>query len=744
MIVGPLLMGGLMIAIFRDPRYAMFMLLSPVLGIGNWWSGKRRAKKEHRSSVRDHRAAVVALDRDLVEDADRERRRLERLLPDPAEVVRRARQPSVTLWQRRPGHDDWLHLRAGVGTVPWTPLDLDARTARPDLDDLRDRHRHLVDCPVEIDLSGGGVVGLVGDRTATLTVARSLLLQAAVHHGPADLQVVLAHGPDREVDWDWAKWLPHLRSPSGTDRLVTARPDAADALFASLLDRGPKVASPTILAVVDDLMLLSGRRSPAREVLRGGAGAVAGIVLAETEDQLPAMCTAVITAVASVGDLSVRWPHLGLRADDVTTAGVTDDTARRAARSLARFEDPELGLVGGGLPDVTRLLPLLGLEDVTADAVLAGWARLPVDPAPAGPLGIGEDGVLDLDLVADGPHALIGGTTGSGKSELLRSMVAGMAARTDPDHLVFVLVDYKGGSAFDECAALPHTVGMVTDLDESLGERALRSLEAELHHRERLLRDAGAQDLPAYLAAGSPAGPLPRLVVVIDEFATLAAELPDFLGALVGIAQRGRSLGVHLILATQRPQGAVNANIKANTNLRIALRVQDAADSNDIIDRPTAASLSRSTPGRAYVRRGPGEVEIVQTALSTAVAGRGRPGPSSCCRSASARRRPDRTPPPPTTPPAISTGSSAPCPTPSAAAAPKRPANPGCPAARRPRPRRAIEARRRAGSSPTASSTSRPRSASTPVAGTAPRATSPSSAWWAAAPPPPCSPSPGR
>src|SRR5690606_24519484 len=130
----------------------------------------------------------------------------------------------------------------------------------------------------------------------------------------------------------------------------------------------------------------------------------------------------------------------------------------------------------------------------------------------------------------------------------------------------FVLVDYKGGSAFDDCARLPHVVGMVTDLDEHLGERALRSLEAELTHRERLLRQAASPDLPAYLKAGAPLGPLPRLVVVVDEFATLANELPDFLGALVGVAQRGRSLGVHLILATQRPQGAVNANIKANTN----------------------------------------------------------------------------------------------------------------------------------------------------------------------------------
>lgn len=220
----------------------------------------------------------------------------------------------------------------------------------------------------------------------------------------------------------------------------------------------------------------------------------------------------------------------------------------------------------------------------------------------------------------DGPHGLVGGTTGSGKSALLRSLIAGLATRVGPEHLVFVLVDYKGGSAFDACARLPHVVGVVTDLDEHLGARALTSLEAELAHREHVLRRAGAEDLRAYLRDGAGEGPLPRLVVVIDDFATLAKELPDFLGALVDIAQRGRTLGVHLILATQRPAGVVSANIKANTNLRIALRVQDVGDSTDIIDRKDAATISRSTPGRAYVRRSPTDVVLVQTALSTATA----------------------------------------------------------------------------------------------------------------------------
>ena len=180
-----------------------------------------------------------------------------------------------------------------------------------------------------------------------------------------------------------------------------------------------------------------------------------------------------------------------------------------------------------------------------------------------------------------------------------------------------MLVDFKGGSAFDECARLPHTVGMVTDLDEHLAERALRCLEAELKHRERVLRAAGAIDLPDYLRGAKVREPLPRLLVVIDEFATLKAELPDFVDSLVGVAQRGRSLGVHMLLATQRPQGAISENIRANTNLRIALRMQDKSDSSDVIDRPDAAAIPRTAPGRAYVRLGPNEIVAIQTALST-------------------------------------------------------------------------------------------------------------------------------
>src|SRR5204863_2486589 len=225
----------------------------------------------------------------------------------------------------------------------------------------------------------------------------------------------------------------------------------------------------------------------------------------------------------------------------------------------------------------------------------------------------------------DGPHALIAGTTGSGKSELLRTLIASLAMTVDPERLNFVLVDYKGGSAFADCAALPHTVGLVTDLDEHLGQRALRSLDAEIRRREHVLRRAGVADLGQYRRAEAASdGPLPRLVVVIDEFATLRSELPEFVDALVGVAQRGRSLGIHLVLATQRPHGSVSDNVRANTNIRIALRVQDAADSQDVIDGPGAAEIDRRRPGFAYCRLGHGEMVAFQAALANRKSSRRR------------------------------------------------------------------------------------------------------------------------
>lgn len=273
-----------------------------------------------------------------------------------------------------------------------------------------------------------------------------------------------------------------------------------------------------------------------------------------------------------------------------------------AVRHLYRFRittDTGTLTTHNNVPDIVRLTEVM--EDLDSHELRTRWkeqARSRASWASSLPavLGVGSHGPVSADLVVDGPHALLAGTTGSGKSELLISWLVQLALGCPPDRLTLVLVDYKGGAAFAPLAGLPHTAGVLTDLDPAGTQRALSSLETEVHRRERILTAHKAKDV----ASLPPQVVIPQLVVAVDEFATLAGEHAEVLEALVRIAAQGRSLGIHLILATQRPQGAVSPSIRANTSLRVCLRVLDAADSRDILGHDGAARLSRH-PGRVLI-----------------------------------------------------------------------------------------------------------------------------------------------
>ncbi|MGB8650916.1 MAG: FtsK/SpoIIIE domain-containing protein, partial [Mycobacteriales bacterium] len=384
---------------------------------------------------------------------------------------------------------------------------------------------------------------------------------------------------------------------------------------AATRDRLAAPPGQDLLVVLDGAAALRALPGLAAVLREGPSVGVHLLCLDEHEQLLPEECRAVVTCGPS-GRAEVRRtgqePQRHVRRD-----GVSARWAEQVARSLAPLQEPAAEEGRTALPATTRLLDLLGMPEPTGAAVAARWGR-----STEAVLGVDVDGPFVVDLQRDGPHALVAGTTGSGKSELLQTLVASLAVANRPDAMTFVLVDYKGGAAFRDCARLPHVVGLVTDLDGHLVARALASLSAELTHREQLLAAAGASDLEGYWRAGSPRGPLARLVIVVDEFASLAEELPDFVPGLVGVAQRGRSLGLHLVLATQRPSGVVSPEIRANAALRIALRVTDAAESLDVLDAPDAATVSRGTPGRAYVRTGHASLSCLQTAR---VGGR-RPG----------------------------------------------------------------------------------------------------------------------
>lgn len=291
---------------------------------------------------------------------------------------------------------------------------------------------------------------------------------------------------------------------------------------------------------------------------------------------------------------------------DLVPAGVFDRYCRTYGQS-----HPDAPAARHSVPVRCGLGDLL---DVSAPATAKRWAAGRLTPGLAIPLGRTARGVRILDLEADGPHILVAGTTGSGKSELLRTMTAGLALCYPPDRVNVLFFDFKGGSGLSPLVAIPHCVGMLTDLASDQLERAIASLRAEVRRREQLLATASAPDLAAYRLAPAGGPPLPQLVLIIDEFRMLVEDAPETLTELMRIAAIGRSLGIHLVMATQRPQGALTSDIRANVTTSIALRVQSAHESADVIGTNAASAIPVNRPGLAYLASGAEAAEEFQSA----------------------------------------------------------------------------------------------------------------------------------
>ncbi|MFD9356744.1 FtsK/SpoIIIE domain-containing protein [Streptomyces sp. NPDC060031] len=626
----PMLFGLVMFAVTQQIYMLLFCAMTPMMMIGQWISDNREGKKKNKTSVKQYKKDLAAYEAELTRLGRQDQAFRRADSPDPAEVLLFATGPRRRLWERRITDVDALQLRIGVGSLP---ARIELAMARGGYAEDAPETPLVADVPVTLPFAELGVVGVAGDRPRALATARWLAVQAAVLHSPRDLSlVVLSSVREAGADWAWAHWLPHTSPQQGQDCVALVGSDSesvtrrVNELLGELARRksarenhnslaGGMAPDPYVLLVLDGARLL--RRMPGVPQLlqEGPQYGIFALCVDEDERVLPEECSAALSW--SHGSATrLRLHGGGLESvGEVLADQVGPEWCELLARSLAPVRDVSRDDAGSALPTAARLLNLLGMPDPTGADIEKIWRA--GGSTTAAPIGVAADGTFTLDIRRDGPHALVAGTTGAGKSELLQTIIASLAVANRPDALNFVLIDYKGGSAFMDCARLPHTVGMVSDLDAHLTERALASLAAELHHRETILFEAGTKDIEDYndtRRLRPELEPMPRLVLVIDEFASLVAELPDFIAGLVDIARRGRSLGVHLVLATQRPAGVVSADIRANTNLRIALRVTDGTESSDVIDAPDAGAIAKSTPGRAFVRSGAQSLVGVQSA----------------------------------------------------------------------------------------------------------------------------------
>jgi DNA segregation ATPase FtsK/SpoIIIE, S-DNA-T family len=581
----------------------------------------RRARRQDRSRYLAHLEQVASQADQL---AATQLAVAEHLHPGPPALWAIVDQTD-RLWERRPADADFLTVRVGRGPVPLAArARLDTAGGPlvehdPELlgaaEQVVRRTTWLPGAPVVVPLRQLGILALTGPAAATRALARSLLCELAAFHAPDDLRIEAVSPLAARPAWEWTTWLPHARDPTTTG----GRPPAS--LFAATRAG----ASPHLVAILDSSGPGAGSDPSPMEPESGAPSGNAGEArVAELLQRSAAAGVTVIwlaeTTAGEPSEISMR-----VRLDDQGFAtllettpgghranGIRADTAdlpfcETLARRMAplRLEPPPSAASRAGPVRLLDLLDLGGPGDGVRPRSQSELLRVPVGVT----LG-GDPVVLDLKEAAEGgigPHGLVVGATGSGKSELLRTVVAGLAATHPPDQLAFVLVDFKGGAAFADLAPLPQVAGLITNLhsDLSMVDRALAALQGELARRQRLLHLAGNQaDLRAYTArcATDPRlEPLPSLLIVVDEFGELLAARPEFLGLFSAVGRVGRSLGIHLLLASQRLDEGRLRGLDSHLRFRICLRTFSAAESAAVLGVPDAYHLP-AAPGSALIK----------------------------------------------------------------------------------------------------------------------------------------------
>lgn len=543
-----------------SPFALVFAALGPVTAIASYADARLGARRTARREAARFLVDVERARARIIVAHDSERSTLVEQHPPAASILQRAGFDSHR-W-RANGQVPVL-VRVGSGVIRSAlkiqadPDSSDQPACARALFDLNSAAAELGGAPVAVDARMG--IGVVGPLPFATAIARSCVLQLAWLLSPATHWL----GPTVEP---WMSVLPH--------------------------------SAGTLPALPTNGWIVSVGELPTLDSSLGDSGAArfAFVAVAAHESQLPAGC-AVVISTGGDGTVILQHPDRSRRRPIRAEALSADEAA--GAAEVAQFEAARERLTaddGGGLPPVVPFSELVQPENAHGLACA---------------VAIDSTGVqVLLDLVGDGPHAVVGGTTGSGKSELLIAWVLAMAAAHSPEVVNFLLVDFKGGSAFQALAALPHTAGIITDLDEQQAARALSSLRAELHHREREIAAAGARNVEGIQT-------LPRLVIVIDEFAAMLVDHPDLHVLFADIAARGRSLGVHLILCTQRPAGVVRDSVLANADLRISLRVNNRADSSAVVGTDAAAAIPAAARGRGIIAPAGSGSALVQFAIAS-------------------------------------------------------------------------------------------------------------------------------
>lgn len=549
------------------------------------------------------------------------------------------------IWERTPKHTDFLSLRLGFGSLPLkAKIQYSERKFTVEQDNLTEmmydfgeKQRDLKNVPICLPLVERFVSGFYGDKKIIYSYAKSLILQLVTLYSYDEVKIVLIYDESRAADFSFARWLPHTMNNERTIRYIATNSDEAKELSAALdsiveyrknlSDSKLEDENPYFVIICLDKELAS--KTECIQRVSGNKKNIKFSVISIYERlvDLPKECMAVAEVNSDMGSLTiindVSELPLPFKIDvpqSIDIQRVTDVLANTfVATSGSNFT----------MPKKYTFFEMLDIGMIEHLNIADNWASNDPTKSLAAAVGVdkyGEPFKLDLHECAHGPHGLVAGMTGSGKSEFIIAFILSMAVNFHPYEVAFVLIDYKGGGMAKSFENIPHTAGVITNLDGNGIKRSLSSMRSELHRREKIFRDTSTKhnvsniDIYKYqklYREGKVSEPLPHLFIISDEFAELKKEQPDFMTELTSTARVGRSLGVHLILATQKPGGVVDDQIRSNSRFKICLKVQDSSDSQEMLGRPEAAALIDT--GRFYLQVGYNELfEMGQSAWAGA------------------------------------------------------------------------------------------------------------------------------
>lgn len=617
-------------------------LIGSVWALMNIRSDRRDELENENTRFNEYGEYLMKISDDLREKYGENRNAMFAMYPSPADNCLK-NGSSADLWNRNMTHDDFMYYRVGIGNIPFQ-VHIDAPQERFTLnkDFLKDKVRTLAsnyetmeDVPIGIDLFKHRLCGIIGGKNkgGAISLMYSIVSGIAACNCYTDVKMVFLYSEDDDPEqWEFMKWFPHVWSENRRTRYVACNSnDRSDVLYELvnimrqrddvIEHKDNVIPKPQYVVFVSDPRLLENQLIAKYIYHNQKQYGMTALIMAERYEELPNECefilenTAVFQGYYETTNIAEKTPvHF-----DTVTAGEVS----ALAKNLSELQVQEIES-DTEIPSSLDFFEMYGVDSMEKLNILEQWYKnrnYNSMRALIGRKAGGADCYLDIHEKFHGPHGLVAGTTGSGKSEILQTYILSLAINFSPDDVAFFIIDFKGGGMSNLFTDLPHMAGEISNLSGNQVRRAMISIKSENRRRQRIFSEYGVNNINLYTRlykSHEAKIPIPHLIIIIDEFAELKREEPEFMKELISVAQVGRSLGVHLILATQKPSGTVDDNIRSNSKFHLCLRVQDRQDSNDMLHKPDAAYITQA--GRCYLQVGNDEIfELFQSGYSGAV-----------------------------------------------------------------------------------------------------------------------------